>query len=74
MICTHKKKKHMQTKNLIVIFLLSFWAFSFMECSKDVKIEDEMVAIKMYISAETSTNYHPVGQRSLWKLHSPIKN
>ena len=32
----------MQTKNLFGIFLLSFWAFSFMECSKDDKIEDEM--------------------------------
>ena len=69
MIYTHKIKIHMQTKNLFGIFLLSF-----MECSKDDKIEDEMETIKMYISAETSTTYHPVGQRSLWKLHSPIKN
>ncbi len=36
----------MQTKNLFGIFLLFFWAFSFMECSKDDKIEDGWKLLK----------------------------
>lgn len=73
MIYIHKIKIHMQTKNLFGIFLLFFWAFSFMECSKDDKIEDEMEAIKMYISAETSTTYHPRGATQPVETPFPYK-